>query len=277
MLEGEVRKGIGLEGEPVAPCMDEAETFLPISGAARTLHSDLPAMLIGGVASLFLQSLHPLAMAGVADHSDYRRDPLGRLQRTANYVGTVTYASRAEAEHAIAKIRRIHTRVVGTAPDGRPYAATDGDLVTWVHASEVSMFAAAAVAYGSRTYDKAFLDQYVAELCDQAELLGGTAVPRSMDELARYFTDIQGELQLGDQARDVRKFLLRGVAKRPQDKLAYGVVVAAAIAILPKWARRELRLPLLPLAEPLVIRPAAFAFSTVLRLAIQPPPELSVN
>jgi uncharacterized protein (DUF2236 family) len=98
-----------------------------------------------------------------------------------------------------------------------------------------------------------------------------------MDELARYFTDIQGELQLGDQARDVRKFLLRGVAKRPQDKLAYGVVVAAAIAILPKWARRELRLPLLPLAEPLVIRPAAFAFSTVLRLAIQPPPELSVN
>ncbi|MEI7479094.1 MAG: oxygenase MpaB family protein, partial [Actinomycetes bacterium] len=92
-LEGEVRKGIGLEGEPVAPCMDETLSFLPIAGAARTLHSDLPAMLIGGVASLFLQSLHPLAMAGVADHSDYRQDPLGRLQRTANYVGTVTYAS----------------------------------------------------------------------------------------------------------------------------------------------------------------------------------------
>jgi len=255
--------------------MDEALSFLPVGGAARTLHSDLPAMLIGGVASLFLQSLHPLAMAGVADHSDYRRDPLGRLQRTANYVGTVTYASRTEAEHAIAKIRRIHTKVVGTAPDGRPYTATDGDLVTWVHASEVAMFAAAAVAFGNRRYDEAFLDHYVAELCDQAELLGGTAVPRSMDELAWYFNFVRGELELGDQARDVRKFLLRGVAKRPQDKLAYSIVVAAAISILPKWARRELRLPVLPLSEPLVIRPAALAFSSVLRLAIQPPPDLN--
>jgi uncharacterized protein (DUF2236 family) len=72
----------------------------------------------------------------------------------------VTYASRTEAEHAIAKIRRIHGRVVGTAPDGRPYAATDGDLVTWVHASEVAMFAAAAISYGNRTYDETFLDQY---------------------------------------------------------------------------------------------------------------------
>jgi len=231
-------------------------------------------MLIGGVASLFLQSLHPLAMAGVADHSDYRQDPLGRLQRTANYVGTVTYGSRAEAEQAISKIRRIHARVVGTAPDGRPYAATDGDLVTWVHASEVAMFAAAAITYGHRSYDEAFLDRYVEELVPQAELLGGTEVPSSMTELAAYFEDLREELELGDQARDVRKFLLRGVAKRPQDKLAYGVVVAAAIAILPKWARRELRLPLLPLTEPLIIRPAALAFATVLRLAIQPPPEL---
>ena len=258
----------------MSACMDEALSFLPVGGVARTLHSDLPAMLIGGVASLFLQSLHPLAMAGVADHSDYKRDPLGRLQRTANYVGTVTYASRDDAELAIAKIRRIHTRVVGIAPDGRSYAATDGALVTWVHASEVAMFAAAALAYGTRTYDDASLDRYVHELVDQAELLGGTNVPSSMAELAAYFVDVQGELQLGDQARDVRKFLLKGVAKRPQDKVAYAVVVAAAIAILPKWARRQLRLPLLPLSEPLVIRPTALTFATVLRVAIQPPTEL---
>ncbi len=272
-----MRKGIGLDGEPVAPCMDEALSFLPIGGAARTLHSDLPAMLIGGVASLFLQSLHPLAMAGVADHSDYQRDPLGRLQRTANYVGTVTYGSRTEAEQAIAKILRIHTRVVGTAPDGRKYAAIDGDLVTWVHASEIAMFAAAAMAFGNRTYDEALLDRYVKELVPQAELLGGTNVPSSMGELATYFHDVRGELALGDQARDVRKFLLRGVATRPQDKVAYGVIVAAAISILPKWARRELRLPLLPLSQPLIIRPAALAFATVLRFAIAPPPELKIS
>jgi uncharacterized protein (DUF2236 family) len=254
--------------------MDPETSFLPVDGAARALHSDLPAMLIGGVASLFLQSLHPLAMAGVADHSDYRRDPLGRLQRTANYVGTVTYASRDEAEKAIAKIRRIHARVVGVAPDGRPYAATDGALLTWVHASEVAMFAAAALAFGNRPYDEKFLDAYVAELAPQAELLGATAVPTSTAELASYFAQIRPEVQLSDQARDVRKFLLNGVAKRPQDKLAYAVVVSAAISILPKWARRELRLPLVPLAEPLVIRPAALTFATVLRLAIAPPADL---
>ena len=98
--------------------------------------------------------------------------------------------------------------------------------MTWVHASEVAMFAAAALAYGTRTYDDASLDRYVHELVDQAELLGGTNVPSSMAELAAYFVDVQGELQLGDQARDVRKFLLKGVAKRPQDNLSCSRMLA---------------------------------------------------
>ena len=82
-------------------------------------------MLIGGVSALLLQALHPLAMAGVAEHSSYQEDPLGRLRRTASFVGTTTFGTVEQAEAAIAQVRRVHRRVKGIAPDGRPYSAAD--------------------------------------------------------------------------------------------------------------------------------------------------------
>ncbi len=267
----EVRRAIGLNGDPVAPCVDPDLAYLRPGGPARTLHSDLPAMIIGGVASLLLQSLHPLAMAGVADHSNYREDPLGRLERTARYVGTVTFSSTVDAEAAIARVRKVHLHVNGTAPDGRPYSALDPDLVTWVHVSEVSMFASAARVFGRTSFTSDDLDAYVAELVPQALALGAVSVPRSMEEITSYFAAIRPELSFGAQAKDVRSFLLAGVAKRPLDRLAYGVVVAAAISVLPSWARAMLRLPLLPLTRPLLIRPSAQAFAKTIRLALPIP------
>ncbi len=262
---------MGLNGEPVAPCVDPDLAYLRPGGPARRLHSDLPAMIIGGVASLLLQSLHPLAMAGVADHSNYREDPLGRLERTARYVGTVTFSSTVEAEAAIARVRKVHVHVQGTAPDGRHYSALDPDLVTWVHVSEVAMFASAASSFGRSNFSPQDLDAYVAELVPQALALGATSVPATMDELTSYFAAIRPELHLGAQAKDVRSFLLAGVAKRPLDRLAYGVVVAAAISVLPPWARRMLQLPLVPLTKPLLIRPAAQTFAKTVRLALPIP------
>ena len=267
----EVRRAMGLNGEPVAPCVDPDLAYLQPGGPARKLHSDLPAMIIGGVASLLLQSLHPLAMAGVADHSNYREDPLGRLERTARYVGTVTFSSTEEAAAAIARVRKVHVHVRGTAPDGRHYSALDPDLITWVHVSEVAMFASAASAFGRSNFSPQDLDAYVAELVPQALALGATSVPATMDELTSYFAAIRPELHLGAQAKDVRSFLLAGVAKRPLDRLAYGVVVAAAISVLPSWARRMLQLPLVPLTRPLLIRPAAQTFAKTVRLALPIP------
>ena len=87
-----------------------------------------------------LQTLHPLAMAGVAEHSSYQEDPLGRLRRTAAFVGTTTFGTVAEAEAAIAQVQRVHRRVQGLAPDGRPYAADDPELVTFIHVAEVAEF-----------------------------------------------------------------------------------------------------------------------------------------
>ncbi|MDH4363327.1 MAG: DUF2236 domain-containing protein, partial [Acidimicrobiia bacterium] len=100
---------------------DDPGLFGPASVAWR-VHGE-SSMLIGGLRALLLQTLHPLAMAGVADHSDYRRDPWGRLHRTGRFIGATTYGNTATAEHVIAMVTAIHRRVEGTAPDGRHYAA----------------------------------------------------------------------------------------------------------------------------------------------------------
>src|SRR5512132_4374623 len=98
----------------------------------RTVHADA-AMFIGGLRALLLQSLHPLAMAGVAEHSDYRGDPWGRLQRTSTFLAVTTFGPAAEAQRAVDRVRGIHQRVHGIAPDGRPYHASDPHLLEWVH------------------------------------------------------------------------------------------------------------------------------------------------
>ncbi len=90
----------------------------------RTVHGD-SSMFIGGIRALLLQSLHPLAMAGVAGHSGYRGDPWGRLQRTSYFIAVTTFGRAADAQAAVSRVRAIHERVTGTAPDGRPYAASD--------------------------------------------------------------------------------------------------------------------------------------------------------
>src|SRR5215467_13728687 len=105
----------------------------------RRVHGD-SAMFIGGITALLLQSLHPLAMAAVAGHSGYRGDPWGRLQRTSYFLAITTFGRASDAGKAIARVRAIHRKITGTAPDGRPYAASDPHLLTWVHIAEADSF-----------------------------------------------------------------------------------------------------------------------------------------
>src|SRR5256885_2577846 len=97
-------------------------------------------MFIGGIRALLLQSLHPLAMAAVAQHSDYKGDPWGRLQRTSYFLAVTTFGRTEDAMAAIARVRAVHARVTGFAADGRPYAASDPHLLTWVHIAEADSF-----------------------------------------------------------------------------------------------------------------------------------------
>lgn len=234
--------------------------------ATWEVHGD-PSMIIGGVRALLLQTMHPLAMAGVADHSDYRRDPLGRLHRTAGFVGTTTFGTTDEAEQAIAIVRVIHERVTGRAPDGRPYAATDPHLLQFVHCTEVDSFLRARERYGASPLTSGAADRYVEEMAVVAEKLGVRRAPRDRDELIAVLDAYREEHHIGSQARDTVRFLAfppLPLATRP----TYALVFAAAASMLPREARWKLRLPVAPLTEPLAIRPAATALMRTLGWAL---------
>ena len=231
-----------------------------------------PAMIIGGMRALFLQTLHPLAMAGVADHSDYRHDPLGRLQRTGDFVTMTTYGTTARAEMAIDLVRTIHVRVSGTAPDGRHYDANDPHLVTWVHATEVDSFLAAYLRYGGGPdLSDEEKDRYVDEMSTIAVRLGADpdVVPRSVPELRVWMRSVRPELRYGAQARSAARFLVAPsipLLTRPP----HAIVTAAALGLLPPWARRMMWLPPVSVADPVVVRPAAWALLRTLLWLTEP-------
>lgn len=254
-VAGAVRSMVSGARRPPPPAHDDDPGLFGPGSAAWRVHGDV-SMFVGGLRALLLQTLHPLAMAGVAEHSDYRRDPWGRLRRTSEFIGATTFGSTEAAETAIRRVRRVHEHVRGVAPDGRPYAATDPHLIAWVHVTEVDSFLRAKQRYGTEPLDPADADRYVAEMAQIARRLGGEAVPTTVADMRIWLHEVRPELAVGAQARDAVRFLLLPpvplVARGP-----YGVIAAAAVGLLPSWARRMLWLPSPPLADPFVVRPAA--------------------
>jgi uncharacterized protein (DUF2236 family) len=236
----------------------------------RRVHGD-SSMFVGGMTALLLQSLHPLAMAAVAGHSDYRGDPWGRLQRTSYFLAVTTFGQASDAEAAIARVRRIHERVTGTAPDGRPYAASDPHLLTWVHVAEAYCFLRAHSRFGARPLDQAGRDGYVADMAEIALRLGVPDPPRTEAELEARVAAYRGELAGTGQAREAARFLLLSPPVPLVARPAYGVLAAAAVSLLPGWARRPLYLPRLPVTETAVVRPAGNALVHLIRWAISAP------
>jgi uncharacterized protein (DUF2236 family) len=232
----------------------------------RRVHADA-AMFVGGLRALLLQSLHPLAMAGVAEHSDYRRDPWGRLQRTADFLAATTFGPATEAERAITRVRLVHTRVEGIAPDGRPYSANDPHLLRWVHLAELDSFLAAHDRYGVERLRGADRDRYVAEAAVVARALGVIAPPETERELRHQLRGYRPELRGTDEAREAARYLLLQpplpLAARP----AYGMIAASAVALMPAWTRLPLRLPWLPVTETLAARPIGDLVTRTIRWA----------
>ncbi len=112
------------------------EGLFPAGSVSRRLDREL-FVLLGGTAALLMQISHPLVAAGVAAHSDFRRDPVGRLRRTLDTTLAVVFGDDAAAERAIARIDRRHGPITGTAADGRAYAARDPALLLWVQSTLV--------------------------------------------------------------------------------------------------------------------------------------------
>ncbi|MGX1365342.1 uncharacterized protein (DUF2236 family) [Streptomyces canus] len=235
----------------------------------RTVHGDA-SMFIGGLSALLLQSLHPLAMAAVSAHSGFRGDPWGRLQRTSTFLAVTTYGTASDAEEAVARVRGIHERVRGTTAEGLPYHAADPHLLGWVHAAETDSFLRAHERYGARPLDPAEYDGYVADTARVAEALGVIDPPRDREALAAQLALYLPELRATPEARAAAHFLLLHppvpLAVRP----FYGVLAANAVALLPPWARSVLRLPRVPVVEPLAVQPAGLLLTHTIRWAMAP-------
>lgn len=152
--------------------------------ACWKVHGDFSSMMIGGIGALLLQMLHPLALAGVWDHSNFRDDLLGRLRRTGQFISATTYGPLADAERLIERVRRIHESVIGQLPDGTPYSASDPDLLTWVHVAEVSSFLKSYLRYLNPDLPGSEQDRYYSEIALVAERLGARAVPRDRQQPA---------------------------------------------------------------------------------------------
>ena len=243
--------------------------------AAWAVHGDVTG-IVGGVRALLLQTLHPLVMAGVADHSGYRTDPLGRLHRTGAFIGTTTFGSVDDAERSIARVRDIHETVLGVAPDGRPYAATDPHLLSWVHCTEVDSFLRAKQRYGANPLPAGSDDRYVAEMAEIGHRLGVEHPPIDVAGLKARLWAFRSELAVNHQAREAVRFLSwppLPLAARP----AYGLVYGAAVGLLPGFARRMLNLPMPPLIEPIAIRPAATVLLRTIGWALGSHPSLEID
>jgi uncharacterized protein (DUF2236 family) len=220
---------------------------------------------------LLLQSLHPLAMAAVADHSGYRTDPWGRLQRTSHFIAATTFGRKEDALAAIASVRGIHEHVTGTAPDGRPYAASDPHLLTWVHIAEADSFLRAHACFGTQPLDQAGRDEYVADMARIGAELGVPDPPRTEAELAERIRAYRPELAATAEAREAARFLLLRPPLPVLARAPYGVLAAAAVSLLPGWARRPLYLPRLPVTETVLVRPAGQAIVHAIHWAITAP------
>ena len=238
----------------------------------RQVHADA-SMFIGGLRALLFQSLHPLAMAGVAQHSDYRRDPWGRLQRTADFLAATTFGPASQAQRAVDVVHRVHRRVEGVASNGEPYAANDPHLLEWVHIAELDSFLAAHDRYGDEPLVGADRDQYIADTAVVARALGVVDPPDTEARLRIRLAAFRPELRGTSEARAAARYLLLQPPLPLAARVPYSLIAGAAVGLMPAWTRLPLRLPWLPVSEAVALRPAGEIVTRTLRwVTIAPTP-----
>jgi uncharacterized protein (DUF2236 family) len=251
---------------PIAIARDGSGLFAPDSVSWR-VHIDVTGMMVGGVAALMLQMLHPKVLAGVWDHSSFRDDMTARLRGTARFIAQTTFETRTTAEAQIARVRHIHDAVSGTLPDGTPYTANDPRLLAWVHVAEATSFLAGWRRYGEPSMSVADQDRYFAEIAIIAERLGADPIPRSRAEAEAMIADFRSELKTDARSHEVLHILLN----QPPPSLMLipfqAVTMRAAIDLLPDWAREMHGLSAPRLSRP-AVRAATSAVAGTVRWAM---------
>ena len=218
-----VRRAIGIREEPPRIANDPDDAYLPPTAWRGGCTATCPPCSSAESARSCCSRSTRSPWRAWRSTRAISEDPLGRLRRTAAFVGTTTFGTVAEAEDAIAQVQRVHRRVKGIAPDGRPYSADDPELVTFIHVAEVSSFLASSQRYGPRPLTPEECDRYFEEVAPVALALGANWAPRSSDEVRSYLLRIRPELYAGPQAKAARDWLVRGVARRPSERAVYAL------------------------------------------------------
>jgi len=252
LMVGQVRAVFNDQARGEKPVVRSDDGLFGRASVVWRVHGDVTTMMVGGVAALLLQMLHPAVLAGVWDHSNFRSGMLGRLRRTARFISLTSYGSRDEAEGAMARVRAVHDKVVGTLPDGTPYAANDPHLLAWVHVTEATSFLDAWIRYAEPDMPLREQDRYFAEMVRIAEALGADPVPRSRAEANQLIESMRGELAVSQRTHKVARLVLEQRSSHMMVAPVQALTFGAAVDLLPDWARRMHGFRKSRLARPLV-------------------------
>ncbi len=227
------------KGEKPIPPSEEA-LFAPDT-PIRMVHADLVSMMVGGMAALLLQMLHPHALKGVLDFSNFRSDMHGRLRRTARFIAVTTYGHRDDAEAAIERVNRIHAAVKGTLADGTPYEARNPKTLAWVHLTEAMMFLEAWLVHVRPNMPMAEQDEYFRQFAVIARKLGADPVPETKAEAQALFRSMRSDLRPSAEAREIAQLVLNETPPGPAGRVQ-PFMANAAVSLLPPFARTMLDL-----------------------------------
>lgn len=252
-------------GQQPVPTSDEA--LFPKDSPIRMVHADIVAMMVGGVRGLLLQMLHPHALQGVLDHSNFRTDMHGRLRRTARFIAVTTFGHRDDAMAAVDRVNRIHAKVGGTLPDGTAYSATDPRTLAWVHVAEATSFLAAYLRHVRPDMPGSEQDEYYRQFAVIARALGAAPVPIDRREAEAIFRDLRTDLTASPAAREIAQLVLtqKPAGSPPAVQALLG---AEAVALLPPFARSMLALERPGLAA-IPARAATWGMGKTLRWAFR--------
>jgi uncharacterized protein (DUF2236 family) len=250
-------------GERPVPASNDA--LFPPGSVIRRVHGDVTSMMIGGIAALLTQMLHPQALGGVWDHSDVHEDMLGRLRRTARFIAVTTFGHRDKAEAAIARVKAIHDHVGGTLSDGTEYRATDPRLLAWVHVAGAVNFLDGWRRYAEPRMSRADEDTYFAESGMIAQMLDADPVPQSRAEAERLIAEFRAELRGDERTRSFRELVLNAPAKSLAEAPVQALLMNAAVDLMPAFARDMHGLSR-PMLRP-VVRGATYGVAKTIRWA----------